>query len=932
MADFEVTGAFNLGVITEALNDLVSKVQEATAKINQNFASIVEGSESVAESFNMVNKAAGNVEPATAGLGRLSSSIAYVTARLAAYEAGLGPIGFALGSLARNATELAPLLAVAFPVVGAVALIMVISQLMDKIDAINEKARKTAVEFDNLATSSIHSADAMELQSLKLEDQINKFEGRPTANRLQEALIENKMKADELAKSLQAAIEKSLELMKSGEVGFWGSLLTGKAMTSDLRSSLKDATEDLEAARAASRAIMNTGTEEEKKAAQTRVNNARDALMQILLDKKSQLEEMKKAEQESIPGVEVEGVAPTGGMEEEEVNKKYRERSAIINDMISLLKSQTIEESNLARLQADAIAEKAFADAAEAKAREKALAMPDIKNAEESANQRLNIQRKLAEDTFHLAESSIRLQADKEVEGGKDRAQADLDANAQILTARRALNTALITAEDKHFTAMSDALTKQAELIRDTEVDPNRAADLKTIDGVIERQKEAHIARINSLIDEGVIAENAIETQAAGDRVEIRDKANAAMVEGVRATTRLLLDSTKNTASDELATVRATAEEKLRTVQANESLHLITAMQAKDQRIAVLEEERKAINDVLEAEKATLEIQQTLVLAAERGLPESSTALKELRSTYDSLTKAINDVNSAQSKLNTQIGKAETDAQITALKNLEKQYQATFMRVGDVFSSAFDNMLFHGQSFFQSMGRGIIQVEEMFIQSLFRMLAHHIAVEATKVMVKLGSESAQTAAHATSEAAQTAATAAGESERQEISLMGALKQIIHAAAVAAGKAWSALADIPVVGPVLGAIAAAATFAGVMAFGAIAGSAQKGALLSEDMPIFAHAKEMILPADISTGLKAMISSTPMVTRSPALALGGGGMVGGGVTNLNTTLRMGDIHAIDSVGMAEQLRRARIPLARTVESAIRSGHLGPKGVLK
>ena len=94
------------------------------------------------------------------------------------------------------------------------------------------------------------------------------------------------------------------------------------------------------------------------------------------------------------------------------------------------------------------------------------------------------------------------------------------------------------------------------------------------------------------------------------------------------------------------------------------------------------------------------------------------------------------------------------------------------------------------------------------------------------------------------------------------------ESIIGKAGSAAAKAYDAMAGIPYVGPVLGALAAAAAFAAIMAFG----SFKEGGVLDQDMFMFGHAKEMVLPAGISTGLQGMIAN------------GGAGAGGGNKTQL------------------------------------------------
>jgi hypothetical protein len=68
---------------------------------------------------------------------------------------------------------------------------------------------------------------------------------------------------------------------------------------------------------------------------------------------------------------------------------------------------------------------------------------------------------------------------------------------------------------------------------------------------------------------------------------------------------------------------------------------------------------------------------------------------------------------------------------------------------------------------------------------------------------------------------QVASTAASAAEKEGIEKTSGMKSILKSAKIAAAKAWEALANIPIIGPALGAIAAAATFVAVMALGAFA---------------------------------------------------------------------------------------------------------------
>ena len=79
----------------------------------------------------------------------------------------------------------------------------------------------------------------------------------------------------------------------------------------------------------------------------------------------------------------------------------------------------------------------------------------------------------------------------------------------------------------------------------------------------------------------------------------------------------------------------------------------------------------------------------------------------------------------------------------------------------------------------------------------------------------------------------------------------------HAASAAVG-AYDAFASIPYVGPIIGAIAAAAVFAACIAYGAYVGSAAGGWDVDKDSLAYVHKDEMVLPAGIAEGFRDIIA--------------------------------------------------------------------------
>jgi hypothetical protein len=124
---------------------------------------------------------------------------------------------------------------------------------------------------------------------------------------------------------------------------------------------------------------------------------------------------------------------------------------------------------------------------------------------------------------------------------------------------------------------------------------------------------------------------------------------------------------------------------------------------------------------------------------------------------------------------------------------------------------------------------------------------------------------------------------------------------MSAAVTAAKGAYSSAAQIPYIGWIIAPIAAAAAFAGVEAFGSAEGGYEVPPGASPMVQL--HPRELVMPADISGGMKQLIAS------------GGGG--GGNVTmNAN-------VQALDGKSALDILSANANGLAKIVASAKRNG---------
>ncbi|MGZ3249412.1 MAG: phage tail length tape measure family protein, partial [Croceibacterium sp.] len=127
------------------------------------------------------------------------------------------------------------------------------------------------------------------------------------------------------------------------------------------------------------------------------------------------------------------------------------------------------------------------------------------------------------------------------------------------------------------------------------------------------------------------------------------------------------------------------------------------------------------------------------------------------------------------------------------------------------------------------------------------MTAEQRAQIAAQTAIQVAGEGAKVAATVVGSQAQVAATAVGTAEKGAIVGVSNLKEITSHAAAGAAAAYHAMAGIPVVGPVLGAVAAAATFAAIEGFGSMAAFEKGIDMVPQNMPAYLHSGERVFPA-------------------------------------------------------------------------------------
>jgi hypothetical protein len=142
------------------------------------------------------------------------------------------------------------------------------------------------------------------------------------------------------------------------------------------------------------------------------------------------------------------------------------------------------------------------------------------------------------------------------------------------------------------------------------------------------------------------------------------------------------------------------------------------------------------------------------------------------------------------------------------------------------------------------------QVRQGFAQVLAQMAVDWMKAQATRLAIAVTTEQGILAARVATALASAA-----------IAVWEGIKWVAVHAYKAAAAAYAAIAEIPVVGPFLAPAVAAGVLAAVLAMGAKVASARGG----YDVPsginplVQTHAEEMVLPQDLSNGIREMVGS-------------------------------------------------------------------------
>lgn len=224
--------------------------------------------------------------------------------------------------------------------------------------------------------------------------------------------------------------------------------------------------------------------------------------------------------------------------------------------------------------------------------------------------------------------------------------------------------------------------------------------------------------------------------------------------------------------------------------------------------------------------------------------------------------------------------------------------QSMSQNLANSFSTAIKGMISGTQTLstaFEKMGQQMLQsLESALEKMLSQWMQHHIM----ELLV-----------HTQTKESEVAVNQTASEQTQAISMKEHMQQIFMTAKQAATKAWDAMSGIPVVGPALGAAAAAATFAAVMAFGSVTSAAGGFYEVDRDQLAFIHKKEMVLPAGIADRLRTTVAG------------------GGGDSGMNVNV-FHNVNAIDAASFQDTIKKHGNMIGNEVARVLKKKGLSPK----
>jgi hypothetical protein len=658
-------------------------------------------------------------EAGASGLGRgLGDGMGHAVPQIAAAS---GAIREFEGNLPIRAVErfltatlgLGPVLAAAFPIVGAIAFVGVVGEGIEKLYALYKTGAQASKEIDKafeVVRAKLQLAnDELDLQNAKLQQQIDKIEGHPN-NGVAEALAEAKVQADKLLVSLQGDITALDELLKQHEVGTFSSLLSGVASNKGIDKDIKNDGDTL-AAQAADAthklnvALSGAGTDKDKIAAANKAyfdtldKNFGDFIKKYQ-DKVTEFQKEQDRSKYLAQQAESLGGARVGSISAVDNSANIAAAQAAVRDA-QLLQDRLRKTQTNGELQS-VLGEDKANKVDDGKAEKLNAALKTLADA----------QRKAQEQAAQQLSDAAKRYAEEELAALDDKHTRQLISDREYYAQRATIQEQALAAEADAITAKQAALEGQ---VRSLVVDAGRAGARGDAAGVASDQAkvvELH-TQINALEEQrlALVQKRAdIATKAGTEDYLAAKKAGdealktAAELEAIRGgSTSARLAQSQSEFSDKIRALRVAGGDTSNLAglegiagarigeQGANSTYQDAAADLSAKRSRISTDERNGLISAAEAQREKVELDR-----------QEAAALQPLIQAYQHLADL--GVEGAKSKVD------ELNEKVYELQNPVDQVSA---RMRSSFDSAFQNLfdnLDRGQKAFQDFGKSINKI------------------------------------------------------------------------------------------------------------------------------------------------------------------------------------------------------------------------------
>lgn len=289
---------------------------------------------------------------------------------------------------------------------------------------------------------------------------------------------------------------------------------------------------------------------------------------------------------------------------------------------------------------------------------------------------------------------------------------------------------------------------------------------------------------------------------------------------------------------------------------------LETGMLSKEQYLRIKQEQ---YDQAFAMEMAAIQQERDAIEAEFDGLYNKAQTPAQRNQVMADYNKRIQPINEREQGVQNKQAERQQDTKIgiqrDRIATMDNNFFTPFQ---NSFSSGIANMIKGTQTFKQAWSSMVTSMMSQWVTHVSQMVAQWVTAKLRELVI-----------HATTNEAKVASDTTAAAQSKSISISQHLHEAMLAAKLAAAKTWAAISGIPVIGPVLAPIAAAAAFAGVLAI-----SAESGAVLPNHNTVgFLHAQEMVLPKHISVGLQNLIGNGGLAMPSASSLMGmqqGGGL--------------------------------------------------------